>query len=210
MDEFYSHCVYAKDSSGPVSAAEFVDDVNQDPVVIVDGLTKCFRYPGWRMGWVVAPQPVIQAMTAAGSFLDGGPSRPIQRAAISVLEPSRADQETQAVQRAFADKQKLTLATLKEAGVEFPGNPESTFYVFGSIRKLPAPLNDGISFMHAAFKHKVLTVPGEFFDVNPHRARPGPSPLAGFVRFSFGPPKPVLADGLSRLAGMVKSAAGAR
>lgn len=208
MDEFYSHYVYAADQQGPVSTAAFVDDVERDPVVIVDGLTKCFRYPGWRVGWVVAPQKVIQALTAAGSFLDGGPSRPIQRAAISVLEPSRADQETKAVQRAFAEKQKLTISALREVGVEFPGNPEGTFYAFGSIKKLPPPLNDGIAFMHEAFKHKVLTVPGEFFDVNPHRTRPAPSPLAGFVRFSFGPPRPVLESGLSRLVSMVKSAKG--
>src|SRR5262249_6023514 len=79
MDEFYSHYVYGADQQGPVSSAAFVEDVERDPVVIVDGLTKCFRYPGWRVGWVVAPQKVIQALTAAGSFLDGGPSRPIQR-----------------------------------------------------------------------------------------------------------------------------------
>jgi aspartate/methionine/tyrosine aminotransferase len=208
MDEFYSHYVYASDDKGPVSSAAFVQDVDKDPVVIVDGLTKCFRYPGWRVGWVVAPKPVINALTAAGSFLDGGPSRPIQRAAIKVLEPSRADQETQAVQRNFAEKQRMTISMLREVGVEFPGKPEGTFYAFGSIKKLPAPLNDGIAFMHEAFKHKVLTVPGEFFDVNPHRARPAPSPLAGFVRFSFGPPKTALEGGLSRLVSMIKAAGG--
>src|SRR5262245_12637198 len=40
MDEFYSHYVYAADQQGPVSSAAFVDDVERDPVVIVDGLTK--------------------------------------------------------------------------------------------------------------------------------------------------------------------------
>ena len=49
---------------------------------------------------------------------------------------------------------------LKEVGVQFPSNAEGTFYAFGSIHKLPAPLNDGVAFMHEAFKHKVLTVPG--------------------------------------------------
>ena len=72
MDEFYSHYVYAGSERGPVSSAEFVQDVEKDPVVIIDGLTKCFRYPGWRVGWVVAPSHIINALTAAGSFLDGG------------------------------------------------------------------------------------------------------------------------------------------
>src|ERR1051326_3863548 len=43
MDEFYSHYFFrdGKPGPGPVSAAAFVEDVNTDPVVIVDGLTKC-------------------------------------------------------------------------------------------------------------------------------------------------------------------------
>jgi aspartate/methionine/tyrosine aminotransferase len=57
--------------------------------------------------------------------------------------------------------------------------------------------------MHDAFKHKVLTVPGEFFDVNPGRVRGGRSPLAGFVRFSFGPPREVVERGVARIGEMV-------
>ena len=204
MDEFYSHYFYGG-KNAPISTAEFIDDVEQDPVVIVDGLTKCFRYPGWRMGWVVAPKHIIRALTAAGSFLDGGPCRPIQRAAIEVLEPARADQETDAVRKAFAEKQRITIEALTKIGVKFPQKLEGTFYAFGSIAELPAPLNDGVDFMHEAFKHRVLTVPGEFFDVNPYRTRAGASPLAQYVRFSFGPPKKTLVEGLERLGEMVSN-----
>lgn len=221
MDEFYSHYVYGSEDAsgrgrsassggggevlrGPVSSARYVEDVNEDPVVIFDGLTKCFRYPGWRIGWVVAPRDVIRSFTAAGSFLDGGPCRPIQRAAIEVLRPERADQETRAVQREFAVKQRLTIDSLSALGVEFPGNPEGTFYAWGSVEKLPPPLSDGVGFMREAFKHRVLTVPGEYFDVNPHRKRSGRSPLSGFVRFSFGPPRGNLQAGLDRLTEMME------
>lgn len=204
MDEFYSHFFYRSDN--PVSAAAYVEDVEQDPVVIVDGLTKSFRYPGWRVGWVVAPKQVIHALAAAGSFIDGGPGRPIQRAALQVLEPGQADQETSALRRVFGEKQKLTIEALEKMGVTFPQAPDGTFYAFGCIEDLPAPLNDGLGFMELAFKTRVLTVPGEFFDVNPHRTRTGRSPLAGYVRFSFGPPKSVVEAGLSRLAEMVRDA----
>lgn len=203
MDEFYSHYVYGSAFDGPVSSAAYIEDVNEDPVVIFDGLTKCFRYPGWRVGWVLAPRGVIRSLTAAGSFLDGGPCRPIQRAAIEVLKPQRADQETQAVRREFTIKQRLTIDSLTKLGIEFPGKPEGTFYAWGSVQNLPAPLSDGIGFMREAFKHRVLTVPGEYFDVNPHRRRTGRSPLSGFVRFSFGPPRANLQAGLDRLGEML-------
>src|SRR5204863_6524971 len=124
--------------------------------------------------------------------------------AIEVLKPARADQETAAVRTVFAAKQHLTITRLQELGITFPGRPEGTFYAWGSIAALPPPLNNGLSFMHEAFKHRVLTVPGEFFDINPKRQRAGSSPLAQFVRFSFGPPRANLEAGLARLAEMVK------
>ena len=59
--------------------------------------------------------------------------------------------------------------------------------------------------MHEAFKHKVLTVPGEYFDVNPNREREGRSPLTEYVRFSYGPPIDNVRAGLDRLAEMVSA-----
>ncbi|MGI9013239.1 MAG: pyridoxal phosphate-dependent aminotransferase [Phycisphaerales bacterium] len=207
LDEFYSHYVYGEKQTS-VSAAVHVGDVNEDRVILFDGLTKCFRYPGWRIGWMVAPRDVIRTMTAAGSFLDGGPSRPIQRAAVTVLEPKRADQETSAVRTAFRIKQKITIDALEKLGVTFAnrGSDAGTFYAWGNVSKLPKPLNTGEGFMRAAFGHRVLTVPGSFFDVNPNRSRAGRSPYEQFVRFSFGPPRDNLEAGLGRLAEMIRAA----
>ena len=46
LDEFYSHFIYnpnGEPGEGPVSAAQFVEDVNKDPILLIDGLTKSFR-----------------------------------------------------------------------------------------------------------------------------------------------------------------------
>lgn len=207
LDEYYSHYIWKKtdrDGSGPVSAAAYVEDVDRDPVIIFDGLTKNFRYPGWRMGWAVGPVRAVRNMTAAGSFIDGGPPRPMQRAAIEVLQPARADQETDTVRRVFAKKRDLTVTRLRAIGVEFPREPEGTFYAFGSVKNLPPPLNNGVAFYERALKHRVLTVPGEFFDINPDKRRLGPSPIAQYVRFSYGPPMKTLRQGLDRLEEMVQ------
>ena len=91
VDEFYSHYVWreTEDGDGLVSAARYVDDVDADPVVLFDGLTKNWRYPGWRCSWIVGPQQVIEAVSSSGSFLDGGGSKPLQRSAVPLLEPTR-------------------------------------------------------------------------------------------------------------------------
>src|SRR6516162_87354 len=58
FDEFYSHYVWSgRPGQLPVeSAARYVKDVDRDPVVIFDGLTKNWRYPGWRCTWTVGPR----------------------------------------------------------------------------------------------------------------------------------------------------------
>jgi len=65
LDEFYSHYIYVQD--GPVSAASYVDDPDTDRVLLVDGLTKNFRYPGWRVGWVVGPADAVNMLDRVGS-----------------------------------------------------------------------------------------------------------------------------------------------
>ena len=213
-DEFYSHFIYdvpsaggdAVPAAGPVSTAAHVEDVNRDPVIIFDGLTKSFRYPGWRMGWAVGPPEMVQTMARTASSLDGGPSRLTQAAALRVLEPARADQETEALRRTFNAKRNHMVRRLKGMGVTFAREPEGTFYCFGCLADMPAPFDDGVVFFQRALKHRVLTVPGEYFDVNPGKQRSGPSPWKQWMRFSFGPPMDNLCLGLDRLEAMLAEA----
>src|SRR5580658_6185780 len=97
VDEFYSHYVYGRKPSVTymASAAAHVEDVNKDPVLLFDGLTKNWRYPGWRTTWAIGPKQIVEALASAGSFLDGGGSKPLQRAAIPLLTPERTRQETE-------------------------------------------------------------------------------------------------------------------
>jgi aspartate/methionine/tyrosine aminotransferase len=204
LDEFYSHYVWS--GPAPVSAAAFVDDVERDPVLIFDGLTKGFRYPGWRIGWTVGPSELVEMTARAGSFLDGGAARFVQRAAVDLLSLARADAETSAMRAAFRTKRDRMVERLTSMGVSFPREPEGTFYAFGSVANLPAPLNDGFAFFRAALQVKVITVPGVFFDLLPRGQKPASSKLSTFVRFSYGPPLETVDTGLRRLDEMIQSA----
>ena len=64
---------------------------------------------------------------------------------------------------------------------------------------------DGGGFMREAFKHRVLTVPGSYFDVNPRGDRHDGAHYRSFVRFSFGLPRAQLEVGFDRLAAMIAS-----
>jgi N-succinyldiaminopimelate aminotransferase len=211
MDEFYSHYVWTGVPGRlPVeSAARYVEDVDRDPVVIFDGFTKNWRYPGWRVTWTVGPRPVIDAVASAGSFLDGGGSKPLQRAAIGLLSDAAVKAETEAIHRVFGEKRRRMLSGLEALGVRFDRAPDGTFYCWGNVAHLPPPLNDGMGFFREALKRKVIVVPGEFFDVNPgkRRARHA-SRFRSYARFSFGPSLTQLDKALERLGELVREYSG--
>src|SRR5438067_1395817 len=209
IDEFYSHYVWTgRPGQLPIeSAARYVEDVDRDPIVIFDGLTKNWRYPGWRVTWTVGPAKVIDAVASAGSFLDGGGSRPLQRAAIPLLEDEIVQKETLATHAAFREKRDRMIARLERMGIRPDRAPDGTFYVWGNLGSLPPPLSDGMGFFRAALEKKVITVPGEFFDVNPGKRRSRrASRFRSYTRFSFGAPQSQLDEAMTRIEHLVQSA----
>ncbi len=203
VDEFYSHYAYTGDSLS-VSAAAAVVDVNEDPVIIVDGLTKNWRYPGWRVAWTVGPKHLISQLGSAGSFLDGGCARPMQRAAIQLLRREVADAEARALQRAFRAKRQRLLEGLESLGILVNLPPQGGFYCWGDLRRLPKGLQTGMDLFERALDYGVIVVPGEFFDINPGHRRPErPGRFEHFARFSFGPSMESLETGLEGLRRLI-------
>lgn len=204
LDEFYSHYVWTG-GEPIVSAARYVEDVDRDPVVIFDGLTKNWRYPGFRTSWIVGPKKVIAAASSAGSFLDGGGCAPVQRATIDLVGESPTLAETNAIHNVFQRKRDKLVGGLRALGVRFDVEPEGTFYAWGDLSELPPSLRDSDAFFKAALERKVICVPGHFFDINPGNRRTGrPSRFRNHVRFSFGPPEAVLDEALERLGDLVR------
>ncbi len=208
LDEFYSHYIWPTTehpNPQPISAAAHVQDVEQDPVVIVDGLTKNWRYPGWRVAWVLGPSHVIDAVSSAGSFMDGGGVRPIQRAAIDLVNIDHVRAESTAIRNAFLPKRDRLIHGLQELGIEVELETQGSFYVWGNLCKLPEGLRDGEALFRAALEEKVICVPGVFFDVDPGQRRSGrPSRFQHHARFSFGPEMEVIEKALARLKAVIR------
>ncbi|MBN9287869.1 MAG: aspartate aminotransferase [Gammaproteobacteria bacterium 39-13] len=208
LDEFYSHYIYEHSGSSSlktVSSAEFVEDVDQDPIIIVDGLTKNWRYPGWRISWTIAPKEVIHAIASAGSFLDGGANNPFQKEIIKLLDANYVHQEATALQNCFLRKRNYVLDRLLNMGIQVEVMPQGAFYIWANLSALPEPLNDGIAFFEAGLKEKVITVPGVFFDVNPEKRRTY-ARYRQYARISFGPEMEHLERGLDALERVIANA----
>lgn len=210
LDEFYSHFIWRNDLEEEVptvSAARYVEDVNKDPALIINGLTKNWRYPGWRLAWAVGPREVISKLGSAGSFLDGGAARPLQRAAVSILKSEQMNQEIRALQRAFRAKRDMMLGRLTSMGIHVECPPQGSFYIWANVRNLPEPLSSGMKLFRAGLERQIICVPGVFFDVNPGQRRAArPSRFRHHVRMSFGPSKHLLEAGLDRLEALIRDA----
>lgn len=167
MDEFYSGYNFTSNCDGAtISAASNVEDVDEDgifpnrtnryiphsnchttntnlrttDVLIIDGLTKRFRLPGWRIAWVIGPKEFIKAIGSCGSYLDGGANVPFQEAAIPMLEPDKVLKEMKALQHHFRDKRDFVISRLREIGFEIKSVPNSTFYLWLDCTFAPPPL----------------------------------------------------------------------
>ena len=206
IDEFYSHYIYSGNTANTVSAAEFVEDIESEPVVILDGLTKNWRYPGLRLSWTLGPKEIINRVASAGSFLDGGPAHPIQSAALRLVNFETATKEAKSIQEMFSKKRSFLLESLKKLKIEMVNTPEGGFYAFPNLSQMPEKLRDGMTFFHEALKHNVIVVPGEFFDVDPGNRRDHiPSRLKNYIRVSFGPSMQELERGMNSIKSLIQS-----
>jgi aspartate/methionine/tyrosine aminotransferase len=208
LDEFYSHYIYThppEQNGRTVSAAEFINDVDDDSVVLIDGLTKNWRCPGWRICWIIGPKILINTLKCAGSFLEGGANHPLQVAAVELLDIERTKREAKYLQDHFRMKRDFVVERLNKMGIVCQA-PEATFYVWANLSHLPPPLDNGLSFFEMALTEKVIVVPGIFFDVNPGKRRElFHSPCHHYIRISFGPTMEVLKLGMDSLERLVNT-----
>lgn len=186
-DECYSHFVY--EPHKPFSIASAKD--SKANVIIIGSVSKTFAMTGWRIGYTLAPEELIQAMIKVQSQSTSNPTSIAQYAA---LEAMRGSMDTVPPMLAeYAQRRKRIVEGLRAIpGVtcEWPGG---AFYAFPNIS---AHLGDG---KNAAAKNctelaklllekaHVALVPGEAFGA------------PGFLRLSYATSIERIEEGLRRL-----------
>jgi aspartate/methionine/tyrosine aminotransferase len=201
IDEFYSKFIYTKTGT-ILSSSKYIIDVEKDGVVIIDGLSKGYRYPGFRLAWLIGPKEIIDKANCAGSFLDGGCSHPIQEFATSMINPSTASQEAKVISDLFKLKRDYLIKELTEIGFVIPNKVNGAFYLWCRLDNLKPELRDGINFAQIALQNKLISIPGEYFDINPDAKRQT-TKFQNYIRFSYGPSMEVMERGIDIIRKMV-------
>lgn len=165
----------------PVSAMRYIQDIDRTNLFVVSAATKGLQAPGLRIGWVVASKANIELFRNFSSIAMGGVARPSQICVAGLLEGERVAQARRAIGAFFGSQRERYAVGLTELGFElFTG--EGGFYHWA---RLPGGLT-AEEFNDRLFRHQAAILPGPLCDM----LRRGPaSPLARFVRFSFGPLK---------------------
>lgn len=180
-------------SPEPVSALQFVRDIDATNLFVVGAATKGLQCPGMRVGWVVAAREHVELFRNYSSFAMGGVSRASQLYVTQLLQAERAAAARLAISRFYGEQRRRYGEGLRRLGFElFTG--DGGFYHWA---RLPGGAR-GDAFNERLFAHDAGILPGRLCDM----ARRGDAgPLGPMIRFSFGPLGPEsLQDDLAILA----------
>ena len=163
-DECYVYLNY----TGRLFSAGEIHDV-KDRLLIVGSLSKTYAMTGWRLGYVLAPAPIVAAMNKLQSQSTSNPTSIVQKAAVAALNGSQ-----QCVAEMRADY--IHLRDKAVAGLRsIPGitcaNPNGAFYVFPNLSHYFGShgMNSAADIARKLLQEAhVAIVPGEAFGSNQH------------------------------------------
>ncbi|NLW70603.1 MAG: pyridoxal phosphate-dependent aminotransferase [Eubacteriaceae bacterium] len=179
-DEIYDKFIY--DGAKHTSIASLGDEVKQ-LTVTVNGFSKTYAMPGWRLGYAAGAQGVIKAMSSISGQCVSHPSSITQMAGIKAL---RMDQGFvgEMVKEYDRRRKYMTGCLDKIKGVRYI-YPAGAFYIFTDISAFS---DNSAQFAMSILKEAgVAVVPGSGFGKE------------GFIRFSYACSYEDIVKGMERL-----------
>ena len=194
-DEIYEHLNY--DGARTAYIGQVVPEV-RDQLIVLNGVAKTYAMTGWRVGWLVAPEPVAKAAAKLQGHMTSNVANVPQRAAIAAVGGDL--DAVYAMREAFDVRRKAIVAALNAIdGVHCP-TPTGAFYAFADVSGLlnrPLGANGSVATSSAELAAMLLdeahvaAVPGEAFGA------------PGYLRFSYALADDQLAEGMRRFQAWV-------
>lgn len=182
-DEIYRHLQYEGEPLSPASLPG-----GFDRTLTIDGLSKSFAMTGWRMGWVIAPDPAFGAVDRLQSHSLTHATSFAQYGAVAALT---GPQDSIATMKAeFQARRDLIVAGLRRLpGVTCP-EPAGAFYVFPRFdRRKWGNLRDEELAMALLERADIAVTAGSSFGARGQ----------DHLRFSYATSRERIAEGLARL-----------
>lgn len=184
-DEVYEHIVYA-----PYKHTYFASLPGMfERTISCSSLSKTYSITGWRLGYCIAPENIIEQIKKVHDFLTVGAAAPLQEAAVVGLEFSDAYYDE--LQKLYTHKKDLFINGLKELNIPHT-EPQGAYYVMVDISEFG--YDSDLDFCVDLIKNVgVAAVPGSsFFKEEENR----------YIRFHFAKKDETLLAALNRLKDM--------
>lgn len=184
-DEVYEHIVYA-----PYKHTYFASLPGMfERTISCSSLSKTYSITGWRLGYCIAPENIIEQIKKVHDFLTVGAAAPLQEAAVVGFEFSDAYYDE--LQKLYTHKKDLFINGLKELNIPHT-EPQGAYYVMVDISEFG--YDSDLDFCVDLIKNVgVAAVPGSsFFKEEENR----------YIRFHFAKKDETLLAALDRLKDM--------
>lgn len=184
-DEVYEHIVYA-----PYKHTYFASLPGMfERTISCSSLSKTYSITGWRLGYCIAPEHIIEQIKKVHDFLTVGAAAPLQEAAVVGLEFNDAYYDE--LQKLYTHKKDLFINGLKELNIPHT-EPQGAYYVMVDISEFG--YDSDLDFCVDLIKNVgVAAVPGSsFFKEEENR----------YIRFHFAKKDETLLAALDRLKDM--------
>ncbi len=183
-DEIYAELTY---TSGHVSIAALPG--MRERTIVISGFSKAFAMTGWRLGYALGPDRIIEQMTKIHQFAIMCAPTTSQYAAISAMRD--CDKDVENMRESYDQRRRFLLNEFKEMGLPC-FEPKGAFYMFPCIKKF------GISSEEFAIRllnsQKLAVVPGDAFgDCG-----------EGFLRISYAYSLDELKEAMARIKAFIK------
>ncbi|UZE46720.1 aminotransferase class I/II-fold pyridoxal phosphate-dependent enzyme [Rhodopseudomonas sp. P2A-2r] len=177
-DEIYHGLDYAFPA---VTAAELSPDA-----LVINSFSKYFCMTGWRVGWMVVPEPLVRPMERLQQNLSISVPTLSQIAAEAAFE-GRAEMEL--VKHGYQENRRILIAGLPQAGLNDFLPADGAFYLYADVSKFTA---DSFDFARQMLEQAhVAATPGSDFD-----------PIHGrsYVRFSYAQSSDDMHEAVARIS----------
>lgn len=187
-DEIYDNFIYEEKEH--ISFAALSEEV-KDITLTINGLSKTYAMPGWRVGYTAANKQIIKAMSSVQGQCVSHPSSISQRASITALT---MDQHFVAEMRDEYDGRRKFIMSKFDAYKNFSYiHPYGAFYIFADISKL----------LNKEYNGKMIKDSSEFALELLNTAHVAVVPGTGFgkdsyIRFSYAGSMEDISAGLER------------
>ncbi|MGE0553701.1 MAG: pyridoxal phosphate-dependent aminotransferase [Gemmatimonadales bacterium] len=183
-DEIYEHIRYQGEHI-PIATLPGM----RERTITISGASKTFSITGWRIGTIISPTEVSDAIRKVHDFLTVGAPAPLQEGLAVAIETLGRDYY-EGLSAEYRARRDLLIPALTEAGfVCVP--PEGAYYVLADIRALSDRPSDEYA-RWLVTDGGVATVPGTSFFSNPKDG-------AHLTRFAFCKTLDVLEAAVERL-----------